>query len=60
MPAPALGSVEWHYRVIDIKFTTLRLLARGGLRDTGSSWLYKLQVHVYNRALGQASGVSAA
>ena len=56
MPAPALGSVEWHYRVIDIKFTTLRLLARGGLRDTGSSWLYKLQVHVYNRALGRLQG----
>ena len=56
MPAPALGSVEWHYRVIDIKFTTLRLLAGGGLRDTGSSWLYKLQVHVYNRALGRLQG----
>ena len=56
MPAPALGSVEWHYRVIDIKFTTLHLLARGGLRDTGSSWLYKLQVHVYNRALGRLQG----
>ena len=56
MGAPALGSVEWHYRVIDIKFTTLRLLARGGLRDTGSSWLYKLQVHVYNRALGRLQG----
>ena len=56
MPAPALGGAEWHYRVIDIKFTTLHLLARGGLRDTGSSWLYKLQVHVYNRALGRLQG----
>jgi hypothetical protein len=56
MPAPALGSVTWHYRVVDIKFTTLHLLAGGGLRDTGSSWRYKLQVHVYNRALGRLQG----
>ena len=29
--APDLGSPPWHYRAIDIKFTTLGLLADGRL-----------------------------
>ena len=56
VPAPDLGAGPWHYRVVDVKFTTLRLLAGGGLGDGGSAWTNKLQVHVYNRALGRMQG----
>ena len=51
-----LGDVAWHYRVVDIKFTTLTLRAGGDLGDGGSSWAYKQQVFIYNRALGRLQG----
>jgi hypothetical protein len=41
---------------VDVKFTTLRLRAGGGLGDGGTAWSNKLQVHVYNRALGRLQG----
>lgn len=55
--APGLDRGSWHYRVIDIKFTTLHFYADGGLKDSGgSSWAYKSQVYIYNRALGRLQG----
>ena len=54
--APGIGGGDWHYRVVDIKFTTLHLSAGGTLRDEGSSRAYKLQLHTYNHALGRLQG----
>lgn len=45
-----------HYVVVDIKYTTLRLLAGGGLSDSRSNAAYKVQLHVYNRALARIQG----
>ena len=45
-----------HYVVVDIKYTTLRLLAGGGLSNSGSSPAYKAQLHIYNRALARIQG----
>ena len=53
--APDLGGT-WHYCVVEIKFTTLGLQAGGELGNSGSSWAYKLQMYVYNRALGRLQG----
>ena len=47
---------ERHYVVVDIKYTTLRLLAGGGLRKSGSSPAYQVQLHIYNRALARIQG----
>ena len=52
--APDLPGARWHYRVIDIKFTTLDLLKDGGL---GTEQLgYMAQVWLYNEALGRLQG----
>lgn len=56
MTAPDLGSERWHYRVVDIKFTTLGLLAGGQLDNAESAPAYKAQMFVYNRALGRLQG----
>lgn len=53
--APDLGG-PWHYRVIDVKFTTLHLLAGGDLANSGSAPAYKCQLFIYNRALGLLQG----
>lgn len=47
---------EWHYRVVDVKFTTLRLNARGVPRTAGSVAAYQCQLFIYNRALGRLQG----
>lgn len=52
-PAPRLDASAWHYRVIDIKFTTLHLSAAGELANNGSLPAYKVQIWLYNRALGR-------
>jgi len=57
LPAPDLGRGNWHYRVVDVKFTTLHFLAGGTLANGGSSPAYKVQLHVYNRALGRIQGM---
>ena len=54
--APGIEAANWHYRIVDIKFTTLHLSAGGTLRNEGSSPAYKLQLHTYNRALGRVQG----
>ena len=57
VPGPDLGIGDVHYVVVDIKFTTLNLLAGGGLSNSGGSSLsYKVQLHIYNRALGRLQG----
>ena len=45
-----------HYVVVDIKYTTLRLLAGGGLNNSDSKPAYKVQLHIYNRALARIQG----
>ncbi len=56
--APALG-IGAHYLVVDIKYTTLRFGARGGLLSSGSTPAYMTQLHIYNRALGRLQGYLA-
>ncbi len=57
VPAQDLGDDPWHYRVVDIKFTTLHFLAGGSLQEThGSTWAYMVQVYLYNRILGRLQG----
>ena len=54
--AKDLKGASLHYRVVDLKFTTLHLLAGGELGNAGSARAYKGQLFVYNRALGRAQG----
>ena len=58
-PAGDLDGGAWHYRVVDIKFTTLDLLAGGDLGNSGSKPAYKGQLYIYNRALGRIQGYLA-
>lgn len=54
--APDLGGA-WHYRVVDVKFSTLHLNAAGtDLTNGGSMPAYKTQLFLYNRALGRIQG----
>jgi type III restriction enzyme len=53
--AGGLGK-EFHYRVVDVKFTTLHLLKSGEMSNEGSGRAYKAQLFLYNRALGRAQG----
>lgn len=56
VPAPDLDIGNRHYRVVDIKFSTLHLAAGGELGNSGSAPAYKAQVYLYNRALGRLQG----
>ena len=51
-PAPAFG-MNCHYIAVDIKYTTLRLLAKNNLSNSGSFPAYKVQLHLYNMALAR-------
>lgn len=54
--APNIGE-DWHYRVVDIKFTGLLLRADGlHLLNSGSFPAYKAQLLIYNWALGHLQG----
>lgn len=44
----------WHYRVVDIKFTTLKLLKDG--HGGSKNLAYHAQVWLYNQALGRIQG----
>jgi hypothetical protein len=54
VPAPDLGPAPWHYRVIDVKFTTLDLLRDG--HAASGHLAYAAQVWLYNEALGRLQG----
>ena len=56
VPAPALKGVSFHYRIVDVKFTSLDLTVKGELGNSGSAPAYKAQLFIYNRALGYAQG----
>ncbi len=56
LAAPDLHIGDRHYRVVDIKFSTLHLAAGGELGNSGSAPAYKAQVYIYNRALGRLQG----
>lgn len=53
-PAPDLPNARWHYRVIDIKYTTLDLLKDG--HASTDALAYLVQVWLYNEALGRLQG----
>lgn len=54
-PAPALGTVRHHYRVVDVKFHTFEVTADGGA-TARDALPYMAQVWVYNEALGRLQG----
>ena len=57
--AKHLGGVQWHYRVVDTKFTTLHLGPRDGLiTNDGSGPAYKAQLYIYNQMLERLQGYS--
>lgn len=54
--APNLNG-NYHYVIIDIKFTTLELCADGKrIRNSGNFPAYKCQLYIYNHALGKIQG----
>lgn len=56
LKAPGLKG-NYHYVVVDIKFTTLEFCADGiRLRNSGSIPAYKNQLYIYNHALGRIQG----
>ena len=56
--APALRGAAWHYRVVDIKYSTLELLKDGSL-STASDLATMAQVWTYNQMLGRVQGLVA-
>ena len=55
--ATDLGDVQWHYRVVDTKFTTLHLnAAKTGLLNQSSVPAYKAQLCIYNQMLERLQG----
>jgi hypothetical protein len=58
VPAPALHGAAWHYRVIDVKFSTLDLLRDGSL-STSSDLATCAQVWAYNQMLARVQGYVA-
>lgn len=58
-PAPVLDQ-PFHYRAIDVKFTTLELNAAGELGNNGSQEFYKAQLALYNFMLAKVQGYDPA
>lgn len=56
--APALPQARWHYRVVDVKYTTLKLLKDG--HASSNHLPYLVQVWLYNEALGRLQGYTPA
>ena len=49
--------MDWHYLVVDTKYTTLHLNSSGSeLGNGGSAPAYKAQLYIYNRMLGLLQG----
>ena len=60
VPAPKLGDVNYHYRVIDIKFSTLKLTSDGiHLLNQARVPAYKSQLCIYNDAVSRIQGYDA-
>jgi len=55
VPAPAIPGAAWHYRAVDVKFTTLELLKDGALSTSGDLPALA-QVWAYGQALGRIQG----
>ena len=56
IPAPKLGT-SFHYRVVDIKYSSLHLSANGiNVRNGGKMPAYKSQLCIYNDALANIQG----
>ena len=55
--APGLRGAAWHYRVIDVKFTTLDLLKDGTL-STSSDLATCAQLWTYGQMLGRVQGLT--
>lgn len=53
-PAPAIPGSRWHYRAVDVKFTTLNLLRDGHVNNKHRE--FAAQLWLYNRALGRLQG----
>jgi hypothetical protein len=55
--APFLKDKKYHYRIVDIKYSTLYLRADNiHLLNHGSTRCYKGQLYIYNRALSHLQG----
>jgi len=54
--APELGT-PWHYRVVDIKCSTMNMASNGvNMRNTNSVPAFKGQIYIYNEALAKMQG----
>lgn len=49
-------SKKYHYVIVDIKFTTLKLKKDGTIYSSGSSNAYKAQLHIYSMCLNYLQG----
>jgi len=55
--APMLGKNNYHYVVIDVKYTTLKLCSDGeSMRNYGNIPAYKAQCFIYTEAIGKLQG----
>jgi putative phage-type endonuclease len=55
--APLLQGAKWHYRVVEIKYTSLMMCADGKhLRNTNAISAHKGQLYIYNKAIGSIQG----
>ena len=57
LDAPDLGLSGRHYRIVDAKFTTLHLRQDGHMSAGDSVRAYRVQLAVYNNALGRLQGL---
>lgn len=57
IPAPGINSKEYHYRIVDIKCSTIKLRATGRhILNYGSTPAFKSQLYIYNQALARVQG----
>ena len=54
MGAPGLDAANWHYRVVDVKFTGLKLDRHW--HAPSEHLAYMVQTLIYNEALGRIQG----
>ena len=56
-PAPLIEGTNYHYFIVDVKNTALKLLSNGlYLSNTGSIPAYKTQLYLYHRILSKIQG----